>query len=194
MKKNNNLLLNKIKSCELCVKDLPCAPKPILNFNKTTPLVLIGQAPGFKTHNAGIPWTDQSGERLREWLGLTEKQFYNVNMLAFVPMGFCYPGTGKYGDLPPMPRCAPTWHGEIFDYMENVKLRIYIGSYAYKYYFPKDKLSFTDKIKKSDLTNYILLPHPSPRNNIWLKKNSWFEKDLLPKVQKNIQRLISQYG
>lgn len=187
-------LLNEIRNCKLCKQDLPCEPKPILNFVKSTPLVLIGQAPGLKTHNIGTPWADQSGERLREWLGLTEAQFYNVDLLALVPMGFCYPGKGKTGDLPPMKRCAPTWHDQIFNYMDNIKLKIFIGNFAYKYYFPQDELSLTEKIKMSKIDKYILLPHPSPRNNIWLKKNQWFEQDYLPLVQKKIKQLVNKYG
>ncbi len=190
MKSSKDSLLRKIKDCELCRKDLPCDPKPILNFKKSTPIVLIGQAPGLKTHIAGVPWADQSGERLRSWLGLSNEQFYDLDLMAFVPMGFCYPGAGKSGDLPPMPRCAPTWHDLIFKRMENIKLKIYIGSYAYKYYFKNEKITLTEKIKKMDLKNYILLPHPSPRNNIWIKKNKWFEEAYLPLIQKKIQKLV----
>ena len=136
------------------------------------------------------PWADQSGDRLKSWLGLSNEQFYDLNLIAFVPIGFCYPGAGKSGDLPPMPRCAPTWHDLIFRYMENIKLKIYVGSHAFKYYFRDEKLTLTDKIKKMELKTSIVLPHPSPRNNIWIANNKWFEKEYLPLVREKVRKFV----
>ncbi len=183
-------LLSEIRKCQICLADLPLEPKPILNFSKKSRIVLIGQAPGLKTHNIGIPWSDKSGDRLRDWLGLSSLQFYDEKLLAFVPMSFCYPGTGKSGDLPPLPKCAPTWHNVIFNYLTTLKLKIYIGDYSYRYYFPDDDKTLTEKVKEKKLKDCIILPHPSPRNNIWLKKNSWFEEDYLPLVKKKIKSTL----
>lgn len=168
---------------------------PVFQFDPEARVVIIGQAPGKKVHESGIPWDDASGNRLRAWLSVSNETFYDANKLALIPMGFCYPGKGKSGDLPPRPECAPQWHAQIFDKLENVGLKILIGQYAQKYYL-KDRVkgTLTDTVKAFEeyFPEVIPLPHPSPRNNIWLKKNPWFEKDLLSVLQVKIASLIAQ--
>lgn len=180
-----NKLTSDIKKCTICKDHLPYKPKPIFQFTKKAKILVIGQAPGDKTHHSGKPWDDKSGERLREWLDVTSKQFYNPSLFAIVPMGFCYPGKGKSGDLPPRPECAEKWMEPIRNYLTNIKLEIYIGKYACDYHFNKYK-DLTSLIKKqyTSKDNKIVLPHPSPRNNIWLSKNPWFVKKALPLIQK----------
>jgi len=152
--------------------------------------MIIGQAPGKKVHESGIPWDDASGIRLREWLGVSEEEFYNEKIIGLMPMGFCYPGKGKSGDLPPRQECAPTWHNKILKAVGDVRLTILIGQYAQSYYLGnsvKSTLTETVKSFKEYLPGTIVLPHPSPRNNIWLKKNPWFSKNLLPVLRKEVK-------
>lgn len=155
--------------------------------------MIIGQAPGKKVHETGIPWDDASGIRLREWLGVSEEEFYNEKIIGLIPMGFCYPGKGKSGDLPPRQECAPTWHSKIFKAVGDVRLTILIGQYAQRYYLRDSvKPSLTETVKsfKNFLPGIIVLPHPSPRNNIWLRKNPWFSKDLLPVLRKKVKAIL----
>lgn len=154
--------------------------------------MLIGQAPGIKAHETQTPWNDPSGDRLRDWLGLSKEQFYNDNIIAITPMGFCYPGKAKSGDKPPRPECAKTWMPEIVEYLTNVKYKILIGQYAIKYFLNvKPPLRVTELVKAwpPGKDGIFILPHPSPRNNIWLKKNPWFEKTVLPKIKKEITKI-----
>lgn len=155
--------------------------------------MIIGQAPGKKVHESGVPWDDASGNRLREWLGVSADEFYNEKIIGLVPMGFCYPGKGQSGDLPPRKECAPAWHNKIFKAVGGVKLTILIGQYAQGYYLgDKVKPTLTETVKafKNFLPEIIVLPHPSPRNNIWLKKNPWFSNDLLPVLRKKVKVLL----
>jgi uracil-DNA glycosylase len=152
-------------------------------------IAIIGQAPGTKVHQTGIPWDDPSGKQLRKWLGVTDKQFYDERLFALIPMGFCYPGKGKSGDLPPRPECAPLWHDPLIQDMPNLKLTILIGQYAQRYYLGdamKKNLTETVKNYKNYLPNYMVLPHPSPRNRFWLSKNPWFEEEVLPELQEKV--------
>ncbi len=156
--------------------------------------MIIGQAPGRKVHESGIPWNDASGDRLREWLGVSKETFYDERKIGLVPMGFCYPGKGKSGDLPPREECAPAWHQKIFKAVGEVKLTILIGQYAQDYYLrdrQKPTLTQTVRAFKDYLPRVIALPHPSPRNNIWLKKNPWFSQELLPILQKKISTYLN---
>jgi len=144
-------------------------------------------------HETGIPWDDKSGERLREWLGVTKAQFYNEDLFAIIPMGFCYPGKGSSGDLPPRPECAPLWHESLWEQLTQIKLTLLIGQYAQGYYLKtlkKNTLTETVKNYKEYLPEYLPLPHPSPRNNIWLKKNPWFLNELILILQQRIRQLI----
>ena len=179
-------ILEEIRKCEVCANYLPNAPHPIVQASIHSQIVIIGQAPGQKVQNSGIPWDDQSGDELRRWLGVTKEQFYNDKLFALVPMGFCYPGKGISGDLPPRPECAPLWHTRLINKMENVKLIILIGHYAQKYYLKeKFKPTLTENVKnyKEFLPDFLPIVHPSPRNKIWQKKNPWFESEIVPALQ-----------
>ena len=149
-------------------------------------------APGTKVHASGIPWDDQSGRRLREWLDVEDSEFYDESLFAIMPMGFCYPGKGKSGDLPPRKECAPLWHDKLLAQMPNIQLTLLIGQYAQKHYLKDGFKSLTERVKNwQDIDSNILpLPHPSPRNQIWLKKNPWFEQELVPHLQTRISDLI----
>ncbi len=189
-------LKHEIKECVICQAHLPLGPNPVFQFSKDTKIVIIGQAPGVKVHESGIPWDDASGDRLRNWLGVSKDQFYDEKLIGLVPMGFCYPGKGKSGDLPPREECALTWHEKIFKAIGKVQLTILIGQYAQGYYLKnKAKSTLTETVKsfKEYLPSIITLPHPSPRNNIWIKKNIWFEKELLPVLKMKIRYLMSNW-
>ena len=187
-------LIEEIRDCTICKDHLPLGPRPIVSFNQESKILIIGQAPGIKVHENGVPWKDKSGDRLREWTNLSEEQFYDPSFIGIVPMGFCYPGKGKSGDLPPRKECAPAWHSLILDSLEDVQLSLLIGQYAQDYYLDRDtKMTLTQRVKnfKQYLPRFFVLPHPSPRNNIWLKKNSWFEEIVLPDLRQRIKTIIN---
>lgn len=187
-------LLHNISQCTICSKHLALGPRPVVSAHPDSKIVIIGQAPGTKVHNSGIPWDDASGKQLRKWLNVSDKDFYDETIFAIVPMGFCYPGKGKSGDLPPRPECAPQWHQSLFDYMPNVELIILIGLYAQNYYLKDNaKKTLTETVAnyKAYLPSYLPLPHPSPRNRFWLTKNPWFEVEVLPELQKRIKKCVS---
>ena len=189
-----NLLLKKVRKCTECSNHLPLGPRPVLSASTTARVAIIGQAPGARVHESGIPWDDPSGDRLREWLGVDKKTFYDGSRIAIIPMGFCYPGKGKSGDLPPRPECAPLWHGEIFSHLKQIRLILLVGQYSQAYYLGKDQketLTHTVRAWKEYAPRYFPLPHPSPRNNIWLKKNPWFEKNAVPKLRDIVSGLNS---
>lgn len=157
-------------------------------------IAIIGQAPGRLVHASGIPWDDKSGENLRNWMGISEAEFYNASKVAILPMGFCYPGTGKSGDLPPRPECAPQWHDKLWQHMPSIQLTLLIGQYAQKYYLKnKLKKSLTESVKcyREYLPDHFVLPHPSPRNNIWRAKNRWFETEVLPVLQEKVHQVMN---
>lgn len=191
--KLNPLLLDQILQCTLCKDNLPNHPAPVLQFRSTAKIMVIGQAPGIHAHQSQTPWNDASGTRLREWLMMSDDEFYDVQNVAIVPMGFCYPGTGKSGDLPPRPECAKTWHQPIMNNLPNLKAILLIGQYAQQYYL-KDKQSLTNRCKnwKDYWPQYLVLPHPSPRNNLWLRKNPWFEATALPQMQQLLIELLEK--
>jgi len=169
---------------------LPLGPKPILQVDPKAKILIIGQAPGIKAHMTGIPWNDDSGVRLREWLGISKETFYDKSKVAIMPMGFCYPGKGPKGDLPPRKECFPAWHAKLLKEMPDIKLIFLVGKYAQDAYLKKTKkknLTETVRAWREYLPLYIPLPHSSPLNNIWLSKNSWFKKDL-----KEIQKLCNK--
>jgi len=183
-------IISKVHSCIECAHSLPFLPKPILQHSGNAKIILIGQAPGIKAHQSNKPWNDASGKRLRIWLGMSEHTFYDKHTLSIVPMGFCYPGKGKSGDLPPRPECAPKWHSLLVE-QDKTKVILLVGKYAQDYYL-KDKRTLTERIKnwREYPAQFLPLPHPSPRNNIWLKRNSWFENDVLPQMQKMLKSKI----
>lgn len=183
-------LIKEIKDCTLCRDDLPLDPNPIVQFNKKSKILIVGQAPGIAAHNTSTPWDDKSGERLRHWLELSTEDFYNPSLVAIVPMGFCYPGKGKSGDLPPRKECAQRWMQEVRSYLTNIEIEIYIGKYACDREFGKyDNLTNLIKRTYESQSHKIVLPHPSPRNNIWLKKNQWFERDAIPLIRERLIKL-----
>lgn len=183
-------LQSDIQKCTICAPYLEMGCRPVFSFSPFSRIVIIGQAPGRRVHESGIPWDDPSGDNLRDWLAVTKEAFYNPDLFAIVPMGFCYPGTGKSGDLPPRKECAPQWHGPILNLLPQVSLTLLIGQYAQRHYLletSKHNLTETVKHYESYLPQYFPLPHPSPRNNIWKKKNPWFEADLLPVLRERIK-------
>lgn len=186
-------LLHNIKACTVCKDHLPLGPRPIISAHLDSKIAIIGQAPGLTVHKTGIPWDDPSGRQLRNWLGVTDAVFYDDTKIALIPMGFCYPGRGKTGDLPPRTECAPQWHKPLFDKLKNIDLVILIGMYAQSYYLGKNaKKTLTETVKshKEYLPNYLPLPHPSPRNRFWLAKNPWFEKEVLPVLRQIVKELV----
>jgi len=186
-------LLTDIRNCAVCKNNLPNKPRPILQASIHSSIIIIGQAPGQKVQDSGIPWDDASGNELRRWLGVNKEQFYNDQIFALIPMGFCYPGKGSSGDLPPRPECAPLWHKPLLDNMKDKKLIILIGQYSQQYYLGKElKATLTKTVKnhKAYLPQFLPLVHPSPRNRIWQQKNPWFEMEVIPYLQKIILNLL----
>ncbi|MCB0646098.1 MAG: uracil-DNA glycosylase family protein [Saprospiraceae bacterium] len=186
-------LLKEIRACTVCQAHLPHLPRPVLQASEASKVLIIGQAPGLKVQQSGIPWDDASGDNLRKWLGITSDAFYNDKYIALLPMGFCYPGTGKTGDLPPRPECAPMWHQKVLDCLQEVELTLLIGQYAQKHYLgnqSKENLTRTVQNFEAYLPEFFPLPHPSPRNNIWQKKNPWFGENLLPELQRRVREIL----
>ncbi|WP_452230480.1 MULTISPECIES: uracil-DNA glycosylase family protein [unclassified Lacinutrix] len=186
-------LLHKIRQCDICEAHLPLGPRPIVTANPKAKIIIIGQAPGTSVHKTGIAWNDPSGRQLRKWLGVTDEDFYDETKFAIMPMGFCYPGKGKTGDLPPRKECAPQWHEALLKEMPNLELVILIGLYAQKYYLQEDaKRTLTETVVnyKGYLPKYFPMPHPSPNNRFWKSKNPWFEVDVVPELQKVIQKIL----
>ena len=190
MQANSDLseLLKRVRACTHCADHLPSGPRPVLQAHKDARILIAGQAPGRIVHESGVPFQDASGRRLRDWMGIDEATFYDAHRMAILPMGFCYPGTGKSGDLPPRPECAPLWRKALLEQLTKLRLTLIIGTYAQGWHLGSTQ-SLTEQVRQG-LTSLsqagaasILLPHPSPRNNPWLKKNAWFEADLLPKLR-----------
>ena len=185
-------LLNEIRSCTFC-ENLPFGYRPIVQASPQSRILIIGQAPGRKVHETRIPWNDASGKNLRNWLGVTDEQFYDPALFALVPMGFCFPGTGKSGDLPPRPECVPKWHDKVLSAMPSIQLTLLFGQYAQQHYLEsRVEATLTETVKnyKEYLPEFLPLPHPSPRNGIWLRKNPWFEEVVLPTLRKIISDTI----
>lgn len=187
------VLLKEIARCQVCAQDLSHEPRPVVAAATSSKIVIIGQAPGSIVHRTGIPWNDKSGENLRRWMGVTTDQFYDTANIGIIPMGFCYPGKGKSGDLPPRKECAPLWHKKLLQQLKQVELILLIGQYAQQYYLQDKKqktLTATVQRYKEYLPQYFVLPHPSPRNNIWMKKNPWFQSEVLPDLNKRVQQIL----
>ena len=182
-------LLERARACTQCGDALPSGARPLLQAGSAASVIVIGQAPGRRAHDSGVPWDDASGERLRDWLGVSDEQFYDPDTIALMPMGFCYPGTGKSGDLPPRPECAPLWHQAMLSRLPNIKLTVLIGQYAINHYTERRYRTLTEAVRdfKSLLPRSIALPHPSPRNNRWLAKHPWFNDEVLPRLRKRVR-------
>ena len=188
-----DVLVKEVRACTLCAKHLPFDPNPVVRPSSTARILIIGQAPGTRVHATGIPWNDPSGDKLREWMGLDRELFYSSKKIAIMPTGFCYPGKGKSGDLPPRPECAPTWHPRLMQHMRKIELILLIGMYAQKYYLQESAqktLTETVRMWRQFAPLYLPMPHPSPRNKLWLKKNPWFESECVPALQKKVKKLI----
>ncbi len=188
-------LLNEVRACRICETELPLGPNPVLRAKRSAKILIVGQAPGVKVHESGIPWNDPSGRRLREWMKVDEQTFYDPAKVAIIPMGFCYPGKGSSGDLPPREECAPMWHKKLLTHLPNIKITLLIGQYAQNYYLSDSKsVSVTETVMnwKQYMPDYFPLPHPSPRNTLWLKKNAWFEQKTIPQLRKHLRVALKE--
>jgi len=185
-------LLTEVRACTICDAHLPLGPRPVLQLHPKARILIVGQGPGRKVHESGIPFDDASGNRLRKWLGVTREVFYDPKQLAILPMGFCYPGTGKTGDLPPRPECAPAWRERLLRSLRNLELTLVIGQYAQAYHLADARSLLTENVRgwREYWPGTVPLPHPSPRNNIWLRRNPWFEAELLPVLRKRIAAVL----
>jgi uracil-DNA glycosylase len=193
-KQSLNGLLKKVRACELCVNDLEAGVRPVVQAHTQSRILIAGQAPGSKVHASGVPFDDASGDRLREWMGVDRETFYDASQIAILPMGFCYPGKGKSGDLPPLPICAETWRQQLLDALPNIELTLVIGQYAHAWHLPEKSKTLTGTVQnwKAYDRSIIPLPHPSPRNNIWLAKNRWFEIELLPVIRQGVKLALKR--
>jgi uracil-DNA glycosylase len=184
-------LLVEIRQCTHCAQYLE--PNPVLQAGTGARLLIAGQAPGAKVHASGIAWQDASGDRLREWLGIDADTFYDHTQVALLPMGFCYPGKGNSGDLPPRPECAQLWRAKLHAQLKNIRLTILVGTYAIQYYLGDTaQPTITDTVRngKQYLPTYIPLVHPSPRNRPWLSQNPWFETTIVPRLRKQVAQAL----
>lgn len=187
-------LLRQVRACTICEKHLVDGVRPVLQIHPGARVLIAGQAPGKKVHLSGVPFDDASGERLREWMGIAAKVFYNPKQIAILPMGFCYPGTGKSGDLAPRAECAPAWRKRLLAQLPSLELTLVLGKYAQAYHLDNAKLTLTDTVKdwRRVWPDTLPLPHPSPRNNLWLRRNPWFEKEVLPALRKRVSAVLSR--
>lgn len=187
-------LLREVRACRLCEAHLPLGPRPVVQLGGGARILIIGQAPGTRVHNTGIPWNDPSGNTLRRWLEVGREQFYDPELFAIMPMGFCYPGKGKSGDLPPRPECAPTWHQRILDALPHIELTLLIGQYAQRYYLGNRYPTLTETVRhwREFAPTQLPLPHPSPRNRRWLRDNPWFEQEELPALRERVHLALGR--
>ncbi|WP_427982123.1 uracil-DNA glycosylase family protein [Agarivorans sp.] len=189
-------LLKEIYACQLCQAQL--SPRPVLQVASEAKILIIGQAPGSKVHQSGIPWDDVSGQRLREWMGVNEQQFYDAKLFAIIPAAFCYPGRGKQGDLAPPKICFNTWHQRLLACLANIELSLLVGQYAQALYLPADKRrSLTENVANyAEFAEQACwpLPHPSPRNRFWLAKHPWFTAQVLPELQAKLAAIIKRHS
>lgn len=189
-------LLARVRGCDHCAAHLPLGPRPVLRAQATARVMIVGQAPGTKVHESGIPWNDASGKRLREWLDLTPELFYDDSRIAIVPMGFCYPGANpRGGDNPPRPECAPLWHPPLNEALENVELTLLVGQYAQRWYLGADRrktMTETVRAFRDYLPDYLPTPHPSWRTTHWQKQNAWFDEEVIPEMRRRVHALIGE--
>ncbi|EJV9415147.1 uracil-DNA glycosylase family protein [Vibrio vulnificus] len=186
-------LLTQIRACQVCASALPLGANPVVQAHSEAKILIIGQAPGTKVHHSSIPWNDASGNRLRVWLDIEKPTFYDPKQIAIMPMGFCYPGRGQSGDLPPRKECAPLWHEALLKHLPNIELTLLIGQYAQNRYLSNKPKTLTETVQnwQAWLPDYLPLPHPSPRNTLWLRKNPWFEEQTVPYLRQQVHQLLS---
>jgi len=187
-------LLREVRACTVCAAHLSNLPRPVLRAAASARLQIVGQAPGRKVHETGIPWNDPSGDKLREWLQLSREQFYDERCIAIIPTGFCYPGKGAHGDLPPRPECAPLWHPRLRAAMPDIQLTLLVGSHAQAYYLGRQRrttLSATVENYRDHLPQFFPLPHPSPRNRLWLARRPWFEGEVVPELRRRVHEVLN---
>jgi len=194
MKETLESLLTEIETCALCARHLPLGPRPVLRVSPTARLMIIGQAPGTRVHESGVPWDDASGQRLRDWLAMPPEVFYDPARVAIMPMGFCYPGRDeKGGDNPPRPECAPAWHARVLELVPKVELTLLVGAYAQQHYLgPGRGKTMTETVRnwRICLPRFLPTPHPSWRTTGWLRKNPWFEAEVVPELRHLVKRLV----
>lgn len=191
-KQSLDRLLREVRACSTCETALPLGPRPVLRAAHTARILIIGQAPGTRVHASGIPWDDPSGDRLRDWLQLDREHFYDESSIAIIPMGLCYPGKGKSGDLPPRKECAPLWHERLLQQLPALQLRLLIGKYAQDYYLDTKRQSLGETVENYPryLPSFLPLPHPSPRNIRWFRNHPWFEAEVLPVLRQQVQQVL----
>lgn len=187
-------LLRDVRACQICSAALPLGPRPVLQVASSARLLIIGQAPGSKVHQSGVPWDDSSGDRLRDWLKLDRSVFYDAARVAIVPMGFCYPGAGDSGgDKPPRPECAPLWHEPLLGFLPDVRLTLLIGQYAQRHYLVSErKATMTETVRAFSeyRPRFFPLPHPSWRSVVWMRNHPWFEEAVIPELRKAVRRSL----
>lgn len=189
-------LLGQVRACRLCEAQLPLGPRPVLQAGSSARILVAGQAPGRKVHASGLPFDDASGDRLRDWMQVDRAVFYDAERVAILPMGFCYPGSSRSGDLPPRPECAANWRANLLERLPDIGLTLVIGRYALDWHLGAAGASVTDVVRawRRHWPNVLPMPHPSPRNNRWLRDNPWFERDVLPPMRERLAALLSPAG
>lgn len=185
-------LIEEVELCNHCCNDLPLIPRPVFQISQTAKLLITSQAPGLKAHDSGIPFNDASGNHLREWLGLSKDEFYDSSRVAILPMALCYPGRSNGGDMPPRKECASLWRNKLISEMPYIELTLLVGSYAHVHELGEGKVSLRVSQYQDYLPHYFSLPHPSWRSRIWMKKNQWFENDVLPLLQKRVRKIMDE--
>jgi uracil-DNA glycosylase len=181
------------RACEICRPNLPLGPRPVFQIAQSARVLIVGQAPGRRVHETGITFNDPSGDRLRSWMGINRSVFYDAEKIAILPMGFCYPGTGESGDIPPRRECAQHWRKPLLGLLPHIELTLAIGQYAHAWHLGKrQKGSLTETVKnwKEYWPDVLALPHPSPRNNMWRRRNPWFEQEIVPVLKDRIAQLL----
>lgn len=190
-------LLREVRACRLCSEHLPLGPRPVLQIDPRARVLIAGQAPGRRVHESGVPFQDASGDRLRNWMGVSPEVFYDASRVAILPMGFCYPGTGRAGDLPPRPECAEAWRERLLACLPDLELTLVIGRYAHAHHLgERQKSSLTETVRawREFWPTLLPLPHPSPRNNLWLRRNPWFEKKTVPALRTRLGDVLGAPG
>jgi uracil-DNA glycosylase len=187
-----DILLSEVRACTQCAEHLPLGSRPVFQLHPSARILIVGQAPGRRVHETGIPFNDPSGNRLRAWLGVSREVFYDPTKIALLPMGFCYPGTGKSGDLPPRPECAEAWRASLLGHLKDIELTVLLGQYARAYHLPGERGSLTEIVQnwREHWPRLVPLPHPSPRNIGWLQRNAWFGEEVLPALKTRVAEVL----